>query len=565
MASVQLQMNVFLEAITQHDPQSVAVEHSKSQRKFLYGSLLSDVAVTKEKLLRESGGQGLEGERVAFLLPNNYDYVVTLLACLGSGAVAVPLSPAYPAVELRYIISQSGAKLFVSSDKFAKLADETMAEGLESKPTVIRHEAIEIHADAREIAWTPEDERGGMMLYTSGTTARPKGVLLPTRALAAQAKSLIEAWKYSPKDRLLHILPLHHIHGTVNALLTPLLAGSTIEFQFPFNVDQVWHRLSEPFLPGGHRDPITFLTAVPTVWTRLLQRYPTLPPETQTAASTAINPKNLRLNISGSAALPTPTKTAWTNLTHGNVLLERYGMTEIGMALSCGLDNATRIDGSVGWPLPGVEARLVDIETNTPILEDNIPGEIHIRGPTVFKEYFRNADATSSAFTSDGWFKTGDMAIRRPAQSPSGTDAWIKGSPYFILGRLSADIIKTGGEKVSALEVERELLSLPEVAECAVVALPSEAWGQKCAAVVVLNKGMEGWTALKMRRALADRLAPYKIPQDLAVVEKIPRNAMGKVNKRSLVGEIFGDAGRIRRRSVLLAEERRERLKREGK
>ena len=308
--------------------------------------------------------------------------------------------------------------------------------------------------------------------------------------------SLLKAWEYTPSDRLLHVLPLHHIHGTVNALLTPLFAGSTIEFLFPFSPDAVWERLASPYLPNGEakKEKITFFTVVPTIYNRLLTSHERLSPELQAATRESLKPSNLRLNISGSAALPTPTKQAWSELSSGNVLLERYGMTEVGMALSCGLHFGDRVDGSVGWPLPSVEARLVDTETHEVILPGQEldaegkarHGEIQLRGPTVFKEYWRNPEATEKEFVEgeDGkgrWFKTGDVAVRQPvAGAGSGSSgAWAKGPLYFIQGRQSADIIKTGGEKVSALEIEREMLSLLEVAECAVVALPSEQWGQK--------------------------------------------------------------------------------------
>lgn len=306
-----------------------------------------------------------------------------------------------------------------------------------------------------------------------------KGVLLPGSALTAQAHSLIKAWGYSSQDHLLHVLPLHHIHGTVNGLLTPLFAGSTIEFLFPFNVNAVWERLASPFLADEQSrskspEKITFLTVVPTIYNRLLSSYETLSPSLVEATKKALLPENLRLNISGSAALPTPTKAAWTALSGGNVLLERYGMTEVGMALSCGLDFNDRVDGSVGWPLPSVEARLVDFETNEVIeigeeLDENgkeREGEIQLRGPTIFQEYWRNPKATSEEFVhgENGdrpWFKTGDVATRRLVEGTAQSNQeWAKGPMYFIRGRKSVDIIKTGGEKVSALEVERELLSL---------------------------------------------------------------------------------------------------------
>lgn len=313
-----------------------------------------------------------------------------------------------------------------------------------------------------------------------------KGVLIPESALAAQARSLLQAWEYTPQDRLLHLLPLHHIHGVVNAIITPVFAGSSIEFMYPFNTDAVWKRLAEPFLQpsssGGSNTPtaskITFLTAVPTVYNRLMTSYPTQPPTIQKAGQEAISPANLRLNISGSAALPTPTKSKWTELSKGNVLLERFGMTEVGMALSCGLSKNDRVDGSVGWALPGVEARLVDTETNE-VIPDGVEvddcgrpveGEIQLRGETVFHSYWGNESATRESFVEDGpgpgqgkpWFKTGDVASRRLVDGAGKGESgeWAKGPMYFISGRKSVDIIKCGGEKISALEVERELLSL---------------------------------------------------------------------------------------------------------
>lgn len=297
--------------------------------------------------------------------------------------------------------------------------------------------------------------------------------------LTAQAQSLIKAWEYSTEDLLLHVLPLHHIHGIVNALLAPLFAGSTIEFLFPFNATDVWERLASPYLPNENQSSkackrITFLTVVPTVYNRLLSSFDNLPSPISGACKKALIPENLRLNISGSAALPTPTKAAWTKLSGGNVLLERFGMTEVGMALSCGLDFKDRVDGSVGWPLPLVEARLVDPETNEVIRagEETTAdgkereGEIQLRGPTVFQEYWCNPKATLEEFVEgeDGngrWFKTGDIATRRRVEGAGQSrQDWASGPMYFIRGRKSVDIIKSGGEKISALEVERELISL---------------------------------------------------------------------------------------------------------
>lgn len=327
---------------------------------------------------------------------------------------------------------------------------------------------------------------------------------------------------------------------------------------FPFNPDAVWQRLAAPFLNDAAAQPqkISFFTVVPTVYNRLLTTHKNLSPELQKGTREAISPANLRVNISGSAALPTPTKKAWSELSNGNVLLERYGMTEVGMALSCGLDYPDRVDASVGWPLPSVEARLVNLDTGEVVQQGQevdesgreISGEIQLRGPTIFKEYWRNPEATAKEFVEgeDGkgpWFKTGDVAIRRDVPGVGQSDqAWAHGPMYFIQGRKSADIIKTGGEKVSALEVERELLSLPQVAEAAVVAVPSGKWGQKVGAVLILNtEVVQKWSPMDMRRALRNRLANYKIPQVMKIVDHIPRNAMGKINKKQLVASIFID------------------------
>lgn len=579
----------------------------------------------------------------------------------------MPLSPAFPAPELQYILGHSEALLLLSSKRFSSKAEETLALPLVTPPKHVELTKFQGGSDPAAASESVSigdgnDDPGaaGMMLYTSGTTNRPKGVLIPQAVMTAQARSLHQAWEYAPADRLLHVLPLHHIHGTINAIFTPLFAGSSVEFLYPFNADAVWKRLAAPFLPEEeeaeqerqegkpatnghatttatngtngsngtngvnghaetnghtnghtngvngtngtnghhHRQPkkplekITFFTVVPTVYSRLLATHRALPtPSLRTAARTAISPAHMRVAISGSAALPTPVKRAWRDLSHGNVLLERFGMTEVGMALSCGLAFGDRVDGSVGWPLPSVQARLVDVDTGDVIRpgEEVDPqtgreraGEIQLRGPTVFREYWRNPEATAAEFVDpdedevDGvaeasspsntkWFKTGDVAVRRPVpqSTPSKppSQAWTTSDTmYFILGRKSADIIKSGGEKVSALEVERELLSLPEIAEAAVVAVPSGKWGQKVGAVVIMNREeqqnnveeeeegkekkevvIKDWTPMDMRRALKGRLVNYKIPQVLRVVDHIPRNAMGKINKKQLVKAIFQD------------------------
>lgn len=499
---------------------------------------------------------------------------MTLLSILSNRAVAVPLAPEFPAAELRHILNDCSASVLLASTGLLKSASRVLQEGVVQEPVLCpvdekQSEDMAASKSCHSVDDGVMEDAAALMLYTSGTTGRPKGVLLPQAALAAQCQSLIQAWDYRESDHVLHVLPLHHIHGVVNALLAPLHAGASVEFLHPFNATAVWQRLAAPFLGDKATKlerprPITVFTAVPTMYSRLLSSFSDLPQPLQEAARVAISPRYLRLNMSGSAALPTPIKAAWTELSNGNVLLERYGMTEIGMALSCGLDLHERVDGSVGRPLPSVDVRLVDIENGKVIapgaeLDENgeeRQGEIQVRGPAVFKEYWVNPEATQQAFDQvdldarspktaksrgQKWFKTGDVAVRRkvPVPSPDGHATPEKGPMYFIMGRANVDIIKSGGEKISALEVERELLSLPGIIEAAVVGLPSESWGQKVATIVVLahdkarsEQQPMSWSPMDLRRALRDRLASHKIPQVFKIIKQsdgvLPRNVMGK-------------------------------------
>ncbi|RKF53835.1 Acyl-CoA synthetase family member 3, mitochondrial [Golovinomyces cichoracearum] len=560
MASTLPRIPIF-EAISAHDPCSTAVIHSKSGRRFSYGQLLKDVAKEKENLLELLGPNNCYGQRIAFMVENSYDYVVTLLSILGAHSIALPLSSNFPVSEIQYILSQSQSTIFLASSKFKSKAQKVIDSYEDKKLRFVQIEKkMEGSLNGKIVLEDPLHTKGGMILYTSGTTNRPKGVLLPQSVMTAQSKCLITAWRQSSKDHLLHILPLCHIHGIVNGILAPLFAGSKIEFLFPFNPSAVWERMAAPYVPNARtQEKISYITAVPTIYNRLLTTYPELSAELQKAAKTGISLANLRLNISGSASLPASIKKSWTELSGGNVLLERYGMTEVGMALSCGLAMEDRVDGSVGWPLPGVEVRLVETETNKVILHGEEidkdgkerDGEIQLRGPTIFKEYFNNELATRMEHveSEDGcgrWFKTGDIASRKMVDTAGlGNQEWARGPMYFIRGRKSTDIIKSGGEKVSALEVEGELLLLPQVSEAAVLAVSSGAWGQKIAAVVVLKpeseRGFGEWTVTVMRRALRDRLARHKIPRLLKIVDHIPRNTMGKINKKELATAFFKD------------------------
>ena len=463
-----------------------------------YAQLLEVSARGASALLASRGGAGhdLDLTRVAFLVQPGLDYVRVQWAIWRAGGIAVPLSPSQPAAEWDYIIGDSAAALVVGDAPHARwLGPLTEARGAKF---------LEAGAlDAEPVGLPgPADARPAMILYTSGTTSRPKGVVITHGNLEAQMRTLVEAWGWTPADCALHVLPLHHVHGIVNVLGCALRAGASCEFQWPFEARRVWER----WAAGG----ITVFMAVPTIYAKLLAAWEAADLATQARWSEAA--RGLRLMVSGSAALPETLFQRWREVT-GQTLLERYGMTEIGMALSNPLAGERR-PGHVGVPLPGVQVRLVDEGGRE--VAPGMPGEIEVHGPGVFRHYWERPEATRESFRH-GWFRTGDVAVNEDGS-------------YRILGRLSVDIIKTGGEKVSALEVEEVLRQHPDIRECAVVGIPDAEWGERVAAAVELRAGASIELGA-LRQWAAPRLARAKLPTLLNVLDRLPRNAMGKVVK----------------------------------
>jgi malonyl-CoA/methylmalonyl-CoA synthetase len=348
-------------------------------------------------------------------------------------------------------------------------------------------------------------DRRAMILYTSGTTSRPKGVVTNHLNIAAQIESLVAAWGWRADDRILLCLPLHHVHGIINVVGCALWSGAACEMLPRFDATAVWDRIA-----GGE---LTLFMAVPTVYSKLIAAWENLPRERRESLTQACS--RLRLMVSGSAALPVSTLERWKEIS-GHTLLERYGMTEIGMALSNPLHGA-RVPGSVGAPLSNVELRLV--EPGGAPVAPGTPGGIEVRGPAVFTEYWGKPEETRKAFR-DGWFITGDTAV-------------LENGVYRILGRTSIDILKTGGHKVSALEIEEVLLRHSAVAECSVIGVPDHEWGERVAAAVVLRDGHE-LDLDSLRAWTKQSLAVHKVPSRLLLLEALPRNAMGKVVKPAL-------------------------------
>lgn len=488
-------MQQLLQHALQHEDRRALIT---TDGQFTYRDLLAASAQVAVHLL--NGENDLCEARVALLMPSGFHYVATQWGIWRAGGVAVPLCVAHPQAEMAYVLEDSQAATLVITPEF-----EATAHALASSRNM-RVLLFTQFADAK-VTRLPEihGERRALILYTSGTTSKPKGVMTTHDNITAQVTALIAAWEWSSADHILHVLPLHHVHGIINALTCALWAGAICEMMPRFEAVHVWRR----FARGG----LTLFMAVPTIYTKLITAWEAASREEQSAWSHAA--RQMRLMVSGSAALPVRVLEQWQAIT-GHVLLERYGMTEIGMALSNPLHGERRA-GYVGAPLPQVEVRRVDEEGN-PVGEET-PGEIQVRGPNVFLEYWRKPEATRAAFRA-GWFCTGDIAVE-------------ENGSYRILGRASVDIIKTGGYKVSALEIEEVLREHPSVVECAVVGMPDAEWGERVGAAMVLRA--QYMISLEDLRAWAKpRLATYKLPTRMLVLEALPRNVMGKVEKREL-------------------------------
>jgi malonyl-CoA/methylmalonyl-CoA synthetase len=460
-----------------------------------YGELLDASAAIATALL--DGADDLEEARVAFLVAPGFEYAAVQWGIWRAGGVAVPLAVSHPEPELEYTITDSDASVIIAQPGFAdrlrpiaeRRASRFIMTGARAVPATSRMPAV-------------EPDRRAMILYTSGTTSRPKGVVTTHANIRAQVETLINAWGWTSEDHILLVLPLHHVHGIINVVTCALWAGGTCTVHAAFDADATWRALVE--------ERLTLFMAVPTVYGRLIRAWEAAPPGRREAMSEAC--RSLRLMVSGSAALPVSVLEQWRKIS-GHTLLERYGMTEIGMAISNPLQDERR-PGHVGTPLPGVEVRLVD-ESGT-LVEPGTPGEIEVKGPSVFREYWRRPNATRQAFR-DSWFRTGDVAV-------------VEKGYYRILGRNSVDILKTGGYKVSALEIEEVLRTHPTIEECAVVGVEDPDLGERVCAALVLRPGTD-LSMDDLRAWAAERLAPYKVPREMRRMSGLPRNAMGKVTK----------------------------------
>ncbi len=443
----------------------------------------------------------LEEERIAFFLPASLDYVTVMHGVWRAGGISVPLNVASALAELDHYLSCARATRLVASAEnrplLRDLCDRLGIELLEVSG-LLADEIIPLPAIA--------PERRAMMVFTSGTTNKPKGVVTTHANIAAQITTLLDAWAWSEDDAIPLFLPLHHVHGIINVLSCALWTGAKVHLFPKFDAG----RIAAEAAAGAY----SVFMAVPTIYVKMLQYLDGL--ELAEARRICDGFGAMRLNVSGSAACPVPLFEQWKART-GQVLLERYGMTEIGMAISNPYHGERRA-GCVGQPLPGVQVMLAG-EDGAAIMEEGVPGEIRIKGANVFLEYWDNPKATEESFV-EGWFRTGDMAV-------------VENGYYRIMGRTSIDIIKSGGYKLSALEIEGLLLDHPDIAEIAVIGVADEVWGEAVGAVIVAREGAD-LTAEALKEWCEGKLSAYKIPKRIRFAQALPRNAMGKVTKPDL-------------------------------
>lgn len=462
--------------------------------RYTYDELRQKATAVAEAI---AGHAGVQPGPVVFLFPSGFEYVAVQWGIWLAGGIAVPVHTAHPAEEIAYLVQDTGTKLFLYAESFREKA-LAAGGGHASCLSLVQLETLP-HGPLPDV----DEAADAMMIYTSGTTGRPKGVVISHRQLDTQLRSLSAAWQWQPDDRILNVLPMHHVHGVINITCCALYNGAMLEMQPAFDPAFVAERMAS--------GDLTLFMAVPTIYHKLIQHFHQLSPDQQQLWQQGM--LSLRLMVSGSAALPATVLEQWRQIS-GHTLLERYGMTEIGMALSNPL-NDLRKPGYVGFPLPYVSVRLAD-EQHRVIEATGTPGELHVKGDTVFGRYWNRPEETEKSF--DGaWFRTGDIAERDEQ------------GYYRILGRSSSDIIKSGGYKISALEIESVLLEHPHIRECAVVALPSEEWGETIAAAIVGEAD-----PVQLKDWLKDKLAPYKMPRQFLNASTLPRNAMGKILKKEV-------------------------------
>jgi malonyl-CoA/methylmalonyl-CoA synthetase len=504
-------LHVFLEH-ARHTPERLALIFGSER--YTYGELAHHVTAFAQALLRH----GLRhGERVALFLENSPQFVIAYLGVQYAHGIVVLVNTQYRQVELDHLLTDSEAFACVTGASGAAelapllpglpglkwlIAVEPLSTPLPPALTVLSFDALLAQPVEQRLMPVPGEINIAVLGYTSGTTGRSKGAMLRQSHLLSNIRAVTQAWQWTAEDRLLLTLPLFHTHGLMVGLHGTLYTGASVDLRRRFVASEVLQVLSE--------DPhLTLFFGVPTMYGRLLEE----------SRRTGVRPRPLRLMVSGSAPLS-------AQLFHeiesefGQRILERYGMTETIMNTTNPYEGERR-PGTVGMPFPGQEARVVDVRTRKPVADGEL-GELEVRGPHVFSGYWRREEATREAFDPDGWwFRTGDLGFRDAAG-------------YFHITGRARELIISGGFNVYPREVEEVLATHPGVAEVAVLGLPDPDLGEQVVAVVVPAAGQPAPDAQALVDWCKERLASYKKPRRVELVDALPRNALGKLQKHVL-------------------------------
>ena len=469
------------------------------ERSYSYQELMEISDLLSSGLLLNTSD--LKEKRVGLFINPSFDYVATLWGIWKAGGVSVPLNLSATINELTHYIKETNINLIVvDSENKKKLAKFVVKKKIELKTPK------ELIQKTKQTLPKITLERRAMILFTSGTTNKPKGVVSTHLNIESQVNCLVKAWEWRRNDFIPVFLPLHHIHGIINSLLCPLWVGGKVDIIGAFQTEKVVKAIM--------KNDYSVFTAVPTIYFSLIEKLETMKGKDLIILKEKL--RRMRLMMSGSSALASEIHKKWTKLT-GQILLERYGMTEIGMAIANPLIGR-RKSGFVGVPLPKVKIKLID-ENQTLIKKEKVPGEIICKGPQVFLEYWNKPQLTKDSFKG-GWFKTGDIAQ-------------LEEGYYKILGRKSIDVINSGGIKISALEIENLLLKHRYIKECSVIGIPNKKWGEMVVAILVTEKD-KSLTLKELKDWSKKRISSYKIPKKIKILKNLPKNSLGKVIKKDL-------------------------------
>lgn len=516
----------------QHPPRLCVRDANEPGREATHIQLLSDVLALRERLWRELSSDvraaldRREEVYIAVLAPGGYEYTVAMLAVLALGAAVVPVSVAVPAEEAVYFAtkSRSAAVVCASGALRLGLALEKLMKDRDSSSTfscvpvapstftpLLRPEQLVVSSD-RYL----DDNAPGVVIFTSGTTGPPKGAVMRRGYTFEGALAVADHYRVTQDDVLLHLLPVHHATGLGIMFFPFLISGAVIEYKSGgFSPEWTWER--------WRRGGLTFFSGVPTIYMRMRRYFEQTLSKQSDVGRYVEGARRLRACLCGTSALPKPISDFWAEILGRKILL-RYGATEIGAVFKVPLTDNERVpDGSVGTLFAGCDVRL----------SEGDEGEVLVKSSEMFSKYLFDAEATRAAHTEDGYYRSGDIARR-------------EGEYYFVLGRASVDIIKSGGYKLSALDIEREIMALPYVAEVMVVGVPDDEFGERVAAAVCLKDARDmdqpvvDLTIKRLRQDLRARLAGYKLPTLMTIVDgELPKSGTGKVVKKVLGPRFF--------------------------